>query len=748
MGENMNVQKLLRNRGRYYRKISISIFCALFSIILVFCIALFAFAARDTRRRNMDEDAAILEQAQASLNYISTSARSACRRISDSIDIVSLLSKEAPKNENELYEAIVLMDKTKQSIIDIHDFITSLAVYSQKADRIYSSANGLNYQDPVLLEMLEQQNYPRRYPTYRIMEHKHRMVEVLTFALVEEDSNGALESAVFINVNKAWLENDLLQAMSASNLNDGALFVINDRGEVVIAKGQVANIEPQELTGQECLYKGIRLNGKHYHLSAVRNSATGMQILWLRSSASAHGNLWTYLALILAVLLAAFGVSFGLASIITRIIYKPIGILTQKIGGTGQDEIHTLNTAYASLGDTRMALLEAQKTEKLHQLLRADPENLPSVDISNLVLDPHRPMTLLLFRLDMNNEQEPRGALEQLVDQLVEQLKDSCVVESVQMDFLTVACIVQTINLSDRNELIAALEEQCSLQSGITYAVGVSGRIPDISSLPGAYKEALNAVGKRFFYGDRAVLPVEQMQEEQRNVWQDHAEVFRAEEQMLSDIKNGRMKELERHLDEYLNLYNGYAPTELVFFQSHLICSMNSLINQINQLRMRPILLNVSQMNEDQTSCATIRQLRAVLLHYMKQLCCQMQTTTEDKHAAVVEMVKNIIREEYADPGLCLASISTRVNLSPNYVGRIFKYATNLSVAAYINDVRLQHAVDWIEHSNIKVNLILEKVGFTNQSSFYKSFKQKYGIAPKEYALKARKENESSQESD
>ena len=111
-------------------------------------------------------------------------------------------------------------------------------------------------------------------------------------------------------------------------------------------------------------------------------------------------------------------------------------------------------------------------------------------------------------------------------------------------------------------------------------------------------------------------------------------------------------------------------------------------------------------------------------------------------------MVKNIIRDEYADPSLCLASISTRVNLSPNYVGRIFKYATNLSVAAYINDVRLQHAVDWIEHSNIKVNLILEKVGFTNQSSFYKSFKQKYGIAPKEYALKARKESESGQETD
>lgn len=748
MGENVNVQKLLRNRGRYYRKISISIFCALFSIILVFSTVLFAFSYRDSKQRNIAEDMVVLEKAQASLDSINSSARSACMRISDSINVVSLLDMDAPRNENELYEAIILMNKTQQSIIDIHDFIISLTVYSQKADRTYSSTNGLNYQDPDLLDMLQQQTYPKWHPEFRTIVQKHKMVQVLTFAQVEENSAGGPGDVVFVNVDLSWLENNLMHALSSTDLSDGVLFVLNDQGEVVIALGQSMDLHPQDLPEEECLYKGIRLNGKRYYLSAARNTATGMQILRLRPAASAHGNLWTYIVLVLTVLLVAFGVSFCLASIITRIIYKPIGILTQKIGGAGQDEIHALNTVYASLGDTRMALLEAQKTEKLQRLLRADPENPPSIDIANMVIDPHRPVTLVLFRLDMNNEQEPRVCLEQMVDQFVEQLKDTCVVESVQMDFLTVACVVQTINLSDRSDVIATLEEQCSLQTGMTYAVGVSGRVPDMGSLPVAYKEALNAVGKRFFYGDRAVLPVEQMQEEQRNVWQDHAEVFRTEEQMLSDIKNGRMKELERHLDEYLNLYYGYAPTELVFFQSHLICSMNSLINQINQLRMRPIMLNVSQMNEDQTACATIRQLRAVLLHYMKQLCCQMQTTTEDKHAAVVEMVKNIIREEYADPSLCLASISTRVNLSPNYVGRIFKYATNLSVAAYINDVRLQHAVDWIEHSNIKVNLILEKVGFTNQSSFYKSFKQKYGIAPKEYALKARKESEGSQDND
>ncbi len=58
-----------------------------------------------------------------------------------------------------------------------------------------------------------------------------------------------------------------------------------------------------------------------------------------------------------------------------------------------------------------------------------------------------------------------------------------------------------------------------------------------------------------------------------------------------------------------------------------------------------------------------------------------------------------------------------------------------MSVSSYITDIRLLHATELIENSSLKMNTIADQVGFSNQSSFYKSFKQKYSVTPKDYVI-------------
>ena len=49
----------------------------------------------------------------------------------------------------------------------------------------------------------------------------------------------------------------------------------------------------------------------------------------------------------------------------------------------------------------------------------------------------------------------------------------------------------------------------------------------------------------------------------------------------------------------------------------------------------------------------------------------------------------------------------------------------NMSVADYINEVRLAKAVDWLENSGLNIKDILVKIGIENESYFYKLFKKK-----------------------
>lgn len=132
---------------------------------------------------------------------------------------------------------------------------------------------------------------------------------------------------------------------------------------------------------------------------------------------------------------------------------------------------------------------------------------------------------------------------------------------------------------------------------------------------------------------------------------------------------------------------------------------------------------------------SNVYQLRQVILRFMIELSNELRTDKEDKYTGLVKLIKEIIETKYSDKGLCLAALSDMVSLSPNYVGRLFKERTGMSVSSYITDVRLSQAAKLIENSGLKMSTISDQVGFSNQSSFYKSFKQKYSVTPKDYTV-------------
>nr|WP_240159710.1 helix-turn-helix transcriptional regulator [Paenibacillus aceris] len=84
---------------------------------------------------------------------------------------------------------------------------------------------------------------------------------------------------------------------------------------------------------------------------------------------------------------------------------------------------------------------------------------------------------------------------------------------------------------------------------------------------------------------------------------------------------------------------------------------------------------------------------------------------------------------------MCLQFVADKLNLSAKQVSKTFNSQYARSVADYINDVRLEKATEWLQNSNLNMKDILQKIGLENESYFYKLFKKKYGVPPKEYVL-------------
>lgn len=99
------------------------------------------------------------------------------------------------------------------------------------------------------------------------------------------------------------------------------------------------------------------------------------------------------------------------------------------------------------------------------------------------------------------------------------------------------------------------------------------------------------------------------------------------------------------------------------------------------------------------------------------------------------ELVENIqiyIARNYVSH-LTLAEISKHFFIHKDYLSRLFKKTTGLSVVEYINSVRLTAARDSLESTGKSITRIGEEVGFGTTTHFSRLFKEGTGLSPQQY---------------
>ena len=104
----------------------------------------------------------------------------------------------------------------------------------------------------------------------------------------------------------------------------------------------------------------------------------------------------------------------------------------------------------------------------------------------------------------------------------------------------------------------------------------------------------------------------------------------------------------------------------------------------------------------------------------------------------VVTEIRRYINDHYAEP-LSLNSLSKLYNFSPVYLGRLFKKEMGSSFNEYLNQYRIENAMDYMDQGG-SIGEIAEQVGYKDVKYFYKCFKDVTGLTVKEYKNKVQKE--------
>ena len=123
------------------------------------------------------------------------------------------------------------------------------------------------------------------------------------------------------------------------------------------------------------------------------------------------------------------------------------------------------------------------------------------------------------------------------------------------------------------------------------------------------------------------------------------------------------------------------------------------------------------------------------LIHLVACSCTAGEDDAQDQPTRVKRIVHYI--NEHLGSELKRDDIAEKMNLSPDYMTRIFKAEMGVSLKEYIIQQKMKHAQVMLRTTTLPINFIAAKVGYSNFSHFSFTYKKALGITPQEERKKA-----------
>ena len=98
------------------------------------------------------------------------------------------------------------------------------------------------------------------------------------------------------------------------------------------------------------------------------------------------------------------------------------------------------------------------------------------------------------------------------------------------------------------------------------------------------------------------------------------------------------------------------------------------------------------------------------------------------------------IREHY--PRTKVSEIASYIGISRYYLTHIFKEKLHVSPQEFLLNYRMEQANRLLRTTGLSVQEVSEKVGYENPLTFSKTFKNKFGLSPKKYREKMKREEQ------
>jgi YesN/AraC family two-component response regulator len=723
----------------------------------------------------------LLAQTKYNIEYLDAMVRNLLLSTYNNNDSRSLMYLRG----EETFDYMDVMNKLKSSVVWSNSFVQSVYIYNNNKQRYYSTFGQFIYQDKELEALLQARgsDLPPLKPFIREMnmslDSQHEQKEkVITYVMYElTDEQGRMDGAVIINVKLEWLFNNIKAINNVEAAQLSKMFILSDKQEFI----EVSQELSEEGTRLEALLKAkyltlrasqnyfdVKLDGTKYLASYIPVDNTG----WVLFKTVPYAEAYVYLIklrtsiivitaiVLLVTLLVLFQVSRG--------IYRPVEQLVSQLRSShlAQGETSATRDEFIFLQDVyRNSVNQLEKFQQEKISSQQHRQNrflskwvLNSLSVSNEEFElgcreyklPFRQEQIFMvcvLKFDNYNQLSEKKMEEKellvfaIMNIVSEFLQKACLAEAVDLHNDHITMIIQANPLEEITEAsILVLLQECQRYVLQCYHVSItaalSANVTAHNHLTTAYQQALSVSMYRFLAGKMSVLTQDYIKQLGQIPSMDR--VLDLENQLLVQVRNANYKGSADKLAILLDEVKKLEYSDMMLSLLHTVNQFKYLVYELNKTRKEPVKVNAILMSKELLEIETINEFQTKLMEVIYEATSnqEVENSQASEDIAKALRIEQLIDERYADMNLGAAEIAKMIGVPPAKVGKIFKAYKQMSLPDYINRVRLDKAVEWMENSQLTIQDVIRKVGFENESYFYKVFKAKFGTTPREFIAK------------
>ncbi len=279
---------------------------------------------------------------------------------------------------------------------------------------------------------------------------------------------------------------------------------------------------------------------------------------------------------------------------------------------------------------------------------------------------------------------------------------------------------------------IGTVENTIKRFLNVTFSFGLSGICTCPAKICDFYQEAKKVLDDGYFKGSNYIIQKRELIS--RETAKNNSGLSAMEEkELIAFIRNskkegviGLLEQIFRHMKENKCSFDAVKMTCI-----DLINLINRMIKEFGVSPER-IYPNSNSSYEEFKKYETLEELQ----NYFKMLYTALMDVLEQNklnncYSPIIKKTIEYVGNNYYND-ISLSSAAENVNVSPQYLSKLFKEECSTGFTCYLNNIRIEQSKLMLTEE-INFKNLAQKVGFNNYTYFFTVFKEITGMTPQQY---------------